>query len=48
MNFKKVLILVLLFSSTWAISNDNPGGKADEDTDNDDEISSDEDEAGKP
>ena len=36
MNFKKVLILVLLFSSTWAvISNDNPGGKADGDTDND-------------
>ena len=49
MNFKKVLILGLLFSSTWAvISNDNPGGKADGDTDNDDEISSDEDEAGKP
>ena len=48
MNFKKVLILGLLFSSTWAvISNDNPGGKADGDTDNDDETS-DEDEAGKP
>ena len=46
MNFKKViLILVLLFSFTWAV---NPGGKADGDTD--DEISSDEeeDEAGKP
>ena len=42
MNFKKVLILVLLISSIWAAnSNDNP-------EDDNDEISSDEDEAGKP
>ena len=40
-NLKKVIVIcVLLFSSTWAvISNDNPGGKADGDTDNDDERS---------
>ena len=45
MNFKKFLIIGLLISSTWAV---NSNDKADGDTDNDDEISSDEDEAGKP
>ena len=36
MNFKKVLILVLLISSTWAVnSNDNPEDNAENLGDND-------------
>ena len=39
MDFKKVLILVLLISSTWAFTNHNPGND-ETDPENHDELSS--------
>ena len=51
MNFKKVVIFVLLFSSTWAFSNHNPGNDEIDpgnDLENNDELySSDESDDGK-
>ena len=37
MNFKKVVIFVLLFSSTWGFSNHNPGNDEIDPENNDDD-----------
>ena len=42
MDFKKVVIFVLLFSSTWAFSNHNPGNDEIDPENNDEVYSSDE------